>query len=537
MRRALAAILLAALVGATPAGGAVYNLTPVDDWFSVLHGSALSPGDEVVLAAGTYSDSRRLSIGHQGTAAEPIIIRAATGAAVTITRPNANQNVINLEGARYLTLRGVEVTGGSTGIRIRENNAGADAKFLTIEDSLIHHVGGPAITANYENQTYEGMIFRRNEIHNTGGHGEGFYLGSNNNGSQFYDGLIENNYIHDLTSKKGVFQGDGIEIKDGSYNNTIRGNIIRNTDYPGVLVYSSNGHDQNVIEDNVIWAINNHGIQAGSDAIIRNNIIFNCDIDGIRSQDHQSAIPGNMEITGNTIFSYGSGDAAIRISTSNPLSGPISITNNGVYAAPGTTAIQAPSDPLVTRSGNVAGSILVQDSLTTVTEAGGQVVVFGSNGEIGEDFSYSLASGGRRNHLIVDLPAGQFYRIDAGAEVLAGYATIAGMLTFVEDVAGAHDITLTALADPLAGDADLDGRVSDADYTIWANNFGAADVDWTMGDFNADRLVDQADYDIWAGNYGATAPPPAPSAVPEPAALALLALTGVALLRKRRALS
>ena len=79
---------------------------------------------------------------------------------------------------------------------------------------------------------------------------------------------------------------------------------------------------------------------------------------------------------------------------------------------------------------------------------------------------------------------------------------------------------------PLAGDANLDNIVDQADYTVWYNNFGYNNATWTNGDFNSDQIVDQADYTIWYNNYGRTNTKQDPSSpvVPEPLTLGGLAL-------------
>lgn len=345
----------------TTAIATVYNLSPDDDWFAILSGSDLQPGDEVVLAAGTYSSSSRLSISHKGTAQAPIVIRSAYGATTIVTRPSADQNTINIEGAQHLVLRGLEITGGSIGVRIGSKNIDGSvrqAEYITIEDSHIHHTEDAAVTANFSGDINTGHKFLRNEIDHAGGTAEGFYLGSNNDGAGkttgvFKDGLIEGNYIHHLVGPT-VSQGDAIEIKDGSYNNIIRDNVIHDTHYPGILVYGTDGNAPNVIEGNVIWASGDNGIQAASDAIVVNNIIFDSGGSGIQSQNHQSAVPGNLVIAHNTVFSS-STSSVVRVSqpSGSVFSGPITIANNALYAMGSGAALQLPDLPGINTTGNI----------------------------------------------------------------------------------------------------------------------------------------------------------------------------------------
>jgi hypothetical protein len=329
------------------AAAAIYQLTPDDDWFVVLNGDRLRPGDEVVLANGVYRDARRLVMGHRGTAEQPIVIRAAERGRAVLHRPDARQNTINMVGAQYLILRGLEITGGSTGIRLMKSDS-HPCKFVTIEEMHIHHVGGPAVTANSPGNAYEGLAFRRNHIHHTSGHGEGFYLGTNNNpdgstAGYMFNSVVEGNYIHDLNGPH-VSQGDGIEIKDGSYNNIVCDNVIHDTNYPGVIVYGTDGNAPNLVQRNVIWNSGDHGIQAAAEAIIRNNLVFNNRADGIHSHAHQSALVGGLRIVHNTVVSHRPGAAAIRISLSpqQRLAGPLVIANNAVYAPADGFALRVP---------------------------------------------------------------------------------------------------------------------------------------------------------------------------------------------------
>src|SRR3970040_2021000 len=68
-------------------------------------------------------------------AAAPIVVRAKDGEVPHFNRPAADQNVIDLDSVEYLVLRGLEVSGGSHGIRM------VSARFVTIENCDIHDTG------------------------------------------------------------------------------------------------------------------------------------------------------------------------------------------------------------------------------------------------------------------------------------------------------------------------------------------------------------------------------------------------------------
>jgi len=92
----------------------------------------------------------------------------------------------------------------------------------------------------------------------------------------------------------------------------------------------------------------------------------------------------------------------------------------------------------------------------------------------------------------------------------------------------------------LGGDSNLDGKINFADYTTlsdnWLQNVGAGGA--AVGDFNGDGVVNFADYTIlsdnwlsadpYIGTYGGL------GYTPEPVTMALLALGGLGLLRRRK---
>ena len=91
---------------------------------------------------------------------------------------------------------------------------------------------------------------------------------------------------------------------------------------------------------------------------------------------------------------------------------------------------------------------------------------------------------------------------------------------------------IEARIEVLAGDANLDKAVDGLDYVAWSNNYNQA-ATWQTGDFNNDLLADGLDYVVWSNNYGETLPAAPGAPVPDPATMALLAVGGLALLKRR----
>ncbi|MCG8455851.1 MAG: right-handed parallel beta-helix repeat-containing protein [Holophagales bacterium] len=366
---ALLVSVSASLIATAPAAGTIFEIGPGDDLQAAI--DALSPGDVLELRDGTYIVTSRLSVRLQCTAALPCVIRAKRGHAPHVHRPNAGENLVDIEFSRYVTLHGIEWSGGSRGVRIRESS------FVTVEECHIHGTAGNALSANDPGSAYEGIRLLRNHIHDTGGAGEGMYLGCNFNGCQFFGGLIEGNYIHH-TNGPTVTQGDGIEIKEGSWGNVVRDNVIHDTGFPCILTYSTVGNGgPNLIEGNLMWGCGDHGIQSAADAVIRNNLILGSDADGIACQPHQAGTPDHLEILHNTVLAPTG--HAVRLSG---VTGSVVLAGNALYAQTGD-AVRASGDlGAVSATGNVGAG-------TLQGLAGG----FDPSGDLGTDFVAASYSG------------------------------------------------------------------------------------------------------------------------------------------------
>jgi len=331
-----------ALIASPVARAAVTEVKPGDDVEAAWN--ALGPGDELVLHGGVYdiTAAGRFSVKVAGTAAKPIIVRAASGEQPIIKRTDEAQNLIDFDGATYLEIRGIELVGGSAGLRFSAGD------HVTIRDCNIHDTGDVALRANDGGVTYESFRILHNHIHHTSGTGEGMYLGCNSNGCRFQNAVIEGNHVHH-TNGASVSQGDGIEIKEGSSGNIVRDNVIHDTGYPCILTYSTRGNGPaNVIERNLLFRCGDHAIQSAADATIRNNIILGAAGDGVAMQPHQAGVPQNLTVAHNTILKPAGDCVSVRGAT-----GTVVVANNALYSKAGRAFYTNSTPSLIAFSGNV----------------------------------------------------------------------------------------------------------------------------------------------------------------------------------------
>ncbi len=245
MAQPRAMFALVALACGAAAHAATIEITPDDDYRTAMQ--SLVAGDTLVMHGGTYALSSYFELDLVGTAQAPVTIRAAAGEQPVVHYVDAGQNIVNIANSAFLVIDGIEFSGGSRGLRL------INSSDITIRNCHVHDTAANAISANDGGNVYARLVFVHNEIDHAGDTAEGFYLGCTDDACRVHDSLVANNYIHDLTGPT-VSQGDGIEIKAGSYANVVRDNVIHDTAYPGITLYHVNGNGApNIIERNLVW--------------------------------------------------------------------------------------------------------------------------------------------------------------------------------------------------------------------------------------------------------------------------------------------
>ncbi len=303
----------------------------------------LEPGDALKIGARTYSIDHLWDVNVSGTAMDPVWIFADKGTKVVITRPDAQQNSMNVGRSKpvsFVCFKGLEFTGGSHGIRL---DACAD---LWIDACQIHHTAEVGLSANSADT--QRIYLTRNTIHHTGGTAEGMYLGGNDAEVVMSVSVIALNHVYECRGS----QGDGIELKQGSWGNRIVENRVHDCNYPCITVYGTAGKPQNFVERNICYRSEDSVMQVQGEAIVRNNLLIagkNC---AFGSTDHQGKTV-NLQVIHNTMVNV---SHAFHGGSWNSRAGMV-LANNVIYSRE-QNALHFPNGFLVAR---VEGNVLLGD--------------------------------------------------------------------------------------------------------------------------------------------------------------------------------
>ncbi|KKM23646.1 hypothetical protein LCGC14_1613130, partial [marine sediment metagenome] len=218
------------------------------------------------------------------------------------------------------------------------------------------------------------------------------------------------------------------------------------------------------------------------------------------------------------------------------------VVTGGVLAGVGTIGGDLTNSGGAVSPGNSAGELAVTGNLALNSgklsvEVGGlgagesdKLVVTGT-ADLGGELEVSLIDGFVPEMFdeITILTAGTVTDTFDSTSGLTGLGGKAGLYFAVDYDYDANDVTLTASAQ--TGDATLDAVVDITDLGALAANWKATGAKWSQGDFTGEGSVDITDLGALAANWQFGVPI---TAIPEPATLVLLAIGGLALIRRRR---
>lgn len=288
------------------------------------------PGDDVVVADGTWALPLNARLVLQGTSTDPIRIRAAIDGGAILTDASSSTSAIIALGdtgsgpaaqTRYVSFRGFEVTGAGAGIEL------GNAANVWVDRCHVHDVGGQGILAASNDTDH--IYVTRCEIHDTSGFGEGIAFGSNSTGTITHDSVIALNSVHDT---RATTEGDGIDLRWECHTNWIAENRVHHTRYPAIIFHGTGIHPSNLIEKNICWDTLDNVMQAdGGNAIVRNNVLLGPCVNKVFDSTHHEATLRDLVVVHNTMIAQGGYCAGLFGWNGQP---NLVFANNAVFSNP-----------------------------------------------------------------------------------------------------------------------------------------------------------------------------------------------------------
>jgi parallel beta-helix repeat protein len=307
--------------------------------------TCVSAGEAIIVSGGTYEEM--VTINKNGTASNPITIKAANGEKVVITGSNVRDYAFNIDGHPYIIIDGFEVQNtlkeaifvhNSNGTKILNNSATGKAykgiyfsgsNDLLIENNQINLSGPPAgktLQPGIDGAYGQDITIRKNKV-----------LGAYAIGIDFSQGegkgnlLIEQNWVQ---KSKSADENVGIELR-GTNNSIIRNNVVEGTGITdGILVRTTDptGHactDVKVLNNTVYMKTSGHGIKFyNCGGQIKNNLISRDGVNSIGILDtYGNQAP--VDVFNNLIYNFSTAITASASSSFN-LSGNVTDKNPGL---------------------------------------------------------------------------------------------------------------------------------------------------------------------------------------------------------------
>jgi len=459
-------------------------------WKTINKGvSGVGSGDTLYLRGGTYTGT--VSISKSGSAGNPVTIAGYPGETPIINGGGGMGEysaLFSLTG-NYVNLKNMEITGGGMGLvikgyydvisQINSHHHISNGILITgtsngsiVEDSIVHDTceynkngsGGHWASGLTAARNPSNAIIRRNKVYNNWGEGLSAYGGANGT-------LIEDNIVYDNWSVNLYIQN--------SSNDVVQRNLI----YRSPNYFPTSGTQTGIVEDNEP-ADSGYGNSTNNKYL--NNLVMGTKGNFV----HWSGSTGmSNALVANNTFVNTSGRANIDISGTNS---NVRFINNII--------IQDDSTQIIARGG---GGVTFSNNLWSRTPPGN---FLGANSLVGNPLLAGTGGIGP-----AQLSPGWFMLTSGSPAINRGLVLPEVIADFfnnsridIPDI-GAHEFGGSATRK--LGDANEDGIVNGADFSIWLNNYSKiiptpVTNSHRNGDFNSDGVVNGADFSIWLNNYG-----------------------------------
>jgi hypothetical protein len=493
--------------------------TKDEPWATLQHAAdSVGPGATVYVREGVYEQKVRVRA--SGAPGRPITLSAAPDERVVLDgsaleAPAGQNAMIAIEAARYVTVRGFEITGyrsdasGHVPIGILVSGA---ADHIRIEGNVVRDMGtifegrnggdahGIAVFGTDADHPIEEVEIVGNELANlTLGSSEALVVNGN-----VKDFLIERNRVHD-TNNIGIdvigFEGTALDpTVDQARDGIVRGNEVWNVDSYGNPAYGNDrsadgiyvdGGRDILVEGNTIHDVNigielasEHGGRSTRNVTARNNVVYDSTAIGIAigGYDRRRGSTEDCVIVNNTVVNTDGIELLVQFDTRDNV-----IANNVLVAGPQHVFVENPYRENV-------GNVLDHNLYYSVD--GSSAGTWEWKGVEHGDFDrWSTRSGNDRHSTFadpgfVDPAAGDFSlradspAVDAGAFLAASGATDLGG----EPRAQAGGIDLGAFevaAPPPSPTPSIAGPVTyagDLDWVTSKNGWGPPEIDRSNGE-------------------------------------------------------
>lgn len=187
------------------------------------------PGDDIVLADGTYAGKFVVATGKDGSASKPITLRGSRNAILDAGDINTGY-VLYLQSS-YWNLKGFTVTNGLKGIMVDGST------YSVIDGVKVDHIGEEGIHLRKfsSHNTIQNCVITNTGI-KTADYGEGIYIGSaKNNWATYTNGnpdLCDSNLVYQNHIGPNV-AAECVDIKEGTTGGIIRSNVFDATGIQG----------------------------------------------------------------------------------------------------------------------------------------------------------------------------------------------------------------------------------------------------------------------------------------------------------------